>query len=80
MITIDMTKARNIKRDMIRAERAPMLEALDIAYMKALESGQDTASIALEKQRLRDATSHPAIASAQTPEELKALDPLAAPA
>lgn len=78
MISIDMTKAREIKRDMIRAERAPLLAALDIEFMRAVEAG-DTAKqqeIAAEKQRLRDATKAPAIDSAQTPDELKDLNPL----
>jgi len=36
MITVDMTKAREIKRDMIRAERKPLLEKLDVEYMMPL--------------------------------------------
>ncbi|HEX4917147.1 MAG TPA: hypothetical protein VFV43_04550 [Limnobacter sp.] len=73
-----MEKARDIKRDMIRAERAPLFAALDIQFMRAVESG-DTAKqqeIAAEKQRLRDATAHPSIEAAQTVEELKNLDVL----
>lgn len=78
MISIDMTKAREIKRDMIRAERAPLLAALDIELMRAVEAG-DTAKqqeIAAEKQRLRDANQNPGIDAAQTPDELKDLNPL----
>jgi len=80
MISVNMDKAREIKKDMIRAERAPMLEALDVAYMRAVESGDTTqqAQIAAEKQALRDATDDPAIAAASTPEELAAVDPLGA--
>lgn len=80
MITVNMDKAREIKKDMIRAERAPMLEALDVAFMRAVESGDTTqqAQIAAEKQALRDATDDPAIAAASTPEELAAVDPLGA--
>lgn len=75
MISIDMTKAREIKRDLIRAERAPMLAALDVEFMRAVETGDTAAqqAIAAEKQRLRDATKAPAIDSAQTPDELKDL-------
>lgn len=75
MITIDMTRARNIKRDQIRAARAPMLAALDVEWMRASERG-DTAAmtdIAARKQVLRDATADPRIEAAQTPDELKAL-------
>ena len=78
MITVNMDKAREIKKDMIRAERAPMLEALDVAFMRVVEAGDTTqqAQIAAEKQTLRDATDDPAIAAASTPEELAAVDPL----
>jgi hypothetical protein len=80
MISVNMDKAREIKKDMIRAERAPMLEALDVAYLRAVEAGDTTqqAQIATEKQTLRDATDDPAIAAASTPEELAAVDPLGA--
>ena len=77
MITINMAKARDIKRDMIRAERNPKLAALDVDYMKASEA-QDTAAmaaIAQVKQQLRDCTQDPAIEAAQTPDELKAVRP-----
>lgn len=78
MISIDMTKARQIKRDMIRSERAPMLATLDVQFMRAVETGDTAAqqAIAAEKQRLRDATKHPGIDAAQTPDELKDLNPL----
>jgi len=56
MITVNFTKAQEITKERLRAERAPLLEAQDIAYMKALEAGQDTAAIIAEKQRLRDVT------------------------
>jgi hypothetical protein len=80
VISIDMTKAREIKRDMVRAERAPMLAALDIEFMRAVEQGDTArqAEIAAEKQRLRDATQDPGIDAAQTPDELKDLNPLSA--
>ena len=77
MIKVNMDKAREIKKDMIRAERAPKLAALDVAYMKALEQGHVTTTIAAEKQALRDATDDPAITAAATPEELKAVVPVA---
>jgi hypothetical protein len=72
-VEIDMTKARDIHRDNLRAERAPKLAALDVAYMKALEQGGDTAAIAAEKQALRDVTADARIANAATPDALKAL-------
>lgn len=79
MIKVDMTKAREIKRDMIRKERAPLLAELDVAFMRAVEAGDTArqAEIAAKKQALRDATKDPVIDSAQTPEELKAARPAA---
>jgi hypothetical protein len=76
-ITINMTKAVEIKKDMIRAERAPILAALDIEMMRAIESGNTAkqAEIAAKKQALRDATKDPVILQAVTPEELKAAVP-----
>ncbi len=56
MITINLEKAKSIKKDMLRADRKPLLDKLDIDYMKAIEQGQDTAEIVAEKQRLRDIT------------------------
>lgn len=79
MITVDMTKAREIKKDMIRAERAPKLAELDTEFMRAVESGDTAAqaAVAAKKQALRDATSDPKIAAAKTPDELKAVTPAA---
>jgi len=79
MITVDMTKAREIKRDMVRAERKPLLERLDVEFMRAQEAGDTTLQqeIAAKKQALRDATVDPVIDAATTPEELKAATPAA---
>jgi len=70
MITINFTKAQEITKDRLRIERKPLLEAQDIAYMKAQEAGEDTSAIVTEKQRLRDITS--TVDSMTTLEELKA--------
>ena len=56
MITINFDKAKAITKDRLRAERTPLLQAQDIAFQRALESGADTTSIVAEKQRLRDIT------------------------
>jgi len=79
MITVNMDKARDIKKDMIRADRTPKLEALDVEFMRAVEAGDTAAqaTIATKKQALRDATDDPAIAAAATPDELKAVVPTA---
>jgi hypothetical protein len=76
-ITVDMPKAREIHRQHLRVQRAPLLDALDVEYIRADEAG-DTASkkrIAKRKQELRDVTDDPAIAKAKTPDELKAVMP-----
>jgi hypothetical protein len=56
MITVNLDKAKGITKDRLRAERTPLLQAQDVAFQRALESGADTASIVAEKQRLRDIT------------------------
>lgn len=56
MIIINRTKAEEATRDRLRAEREPRLAALDVAFMRAIENGQDTSAISAEKQALRDVT------------------------
>lgn len=71
MIKINITKAQEITKDRLRAERAPLLQALDVQFVRALETGEDIAGIAAEKQRLRDITK--LVDGVTTPEELKAI-------
>ena len=68
-INIDFGKAVAITQDRLRAERTPLLTALDVQYQRALESGSDTKAIVAEKQRLRDITK----ITATTLDELKEL-------
>jgi hypothetical protein len=56
MITINLDKAKAITKDRLRMERAPLLVAQDVLYMRATEANQDTTAIVAEKQRLRDIT------------------------
>lgn len=71
MITVNINKAKEVRKNQLRAERvAPML-ALDVQFQRALETGADTSSIVAEKQRLRDITEQ--CDSATTVEELKAV-------
>jgi hypothetical protein len=72
-VDVNMPKARDIQREKLRAARAPLLAALDVEFMRALEAGKPTAAIVAEKNRLRDITSDPRIEAAQTPEQLKAI-------
>lgn len=70
MITVNIDKAKDITKDRLRKERKPLLEQTDIDFMRALEVGQDTSAIVVEKQRLRDITNQ--VDSMTTVEELKA--------
>jgi hypothetical protein len=56
MIIINLTKAKVITKERLRAERTPLLQAQDVAFQRALELGADTTAIVAEKQRLRDIT------------------------
>ena len=53
---VSLTKAKVITKDRLRVERKPLLEAQDIAFMKAQEAGADTSAIVTEKNRLRNIT------------------------
>jgi len=55
-ITIPLSAAKAVTKDRLRVERKPLLEAQDVAFMKAQEAGSDTSAIVTEKQRLRDIT------------------------
>ena len=69
-INVDITKAKVITKDRLRADRKPLLEAQDILFMKAQEASADTSAIVTEKQRLRDITNQ--VDSMTTTDELKA--------
>lgn len=71
MITINLNKAKEITKDRLRKERTPLLQAQDVAFQRALESGEDTSAIVAEKQRLRDITQ--LADQASTLDELKGL-------
>jgi hypothetical protein len=71
MITINLNKAKEITKDRLRVERAPLLQAQDVAFQRALEEGADTTAVVAEKQRLRDITQ--LADQATTVEELKAI-------
>jgi hypothetical protein len=57
-ISINIDKAKAIQLDGVRAERAPLLAALDVAFMRAFEKADtaECARIAAEKQALREVT------------------------
>lgn len=56
VVSVNLKKAAEITKTRLRVERASLLADLDVAYMKALETGTDTSVIVAEKQRLRNIT------------------------
>ena len=71
MITVNISKAKDITKGRLRIDRKPLLEAQDILFMKAQESGADTTAIVTEKNRLRDITKD--ADTCTTTDQLKAL-------
>ena len=75
VISEDLDTAKTIFKDKIREVRAPLLEAEDVVYMKALEADDATAkenASVTKKTNLRDAPAAQAITDATTIAELKA--------
>ena len=72
MITIDLTRAKEIKKESLRQQRKPLLEAQDVAFQRALESNSNTTAIVAEKQRLRDITM--LVDTAMSVDDLKAIN------
>ena len=52
----DVVKAREIKKDMLRRDRTPIMAGLDVEFTRAMETGADTTNIVARKQVLRDIT------------------------
>lgn len=71
VVSVNIEKAKLQTKDRLRAERAPLLAAQDVAFQRALEEGKDTAAIVVEKQRLRDITN--LVDGCKTTEELRGL-------
>lgn len=71
VVTVNLEKAKEITKNRLRVERAPLLAAQDVAFQIALEEGKDTADIVAEKLRLRNITNLADICA--TTEELRAL-------
>ena len=68
-VAVDMVKAREIHRDVLRRSRKPLLEAADVDYIKADEAADEPrkAEVRAYKQALRDVPQDPRIDAAQTP-------------
>ena len=50
-IAINLTKAKEIAKDNLRAERAPVLASLDVQFMRAVESGNTELQTSIATQR-----------------------------
>ena len=74
VISEDMAAAKEIFKDKIREVRAPLLEAEDVVYMKALEADDADAKAAsvTKKTNLRNAPAASAITNASDIAALKA--------
>ena len=72
-ITEDLTTAKTIFKAKIREARAPLLDAEDVIYMKALEDADTDAQAASVKKKkaLRDAPAASAITNASSISALK---------
>jgi len=71
MITIDITKAKEVWKDKIRFNRAKALKKLDLDFMKAQEAETSTTAIVTDKNTLRDLPSQ--VDTATTTDEIKAV-------
>ena len=71
MITVNLTKAKEVSKETLRVKRRHLLEEQDVLYMRAQEAGDDTTAIVAEKQRLRDITKD--ADACTTTDQLKAL-------
>lgn len=78
MININLNIAKNIWRNKIRSDRIPLLEYLDVQFLRAIENNDINKQnkIKYKKQLLRDAPSDPRINNANSPEELATIDPV----
>lgn len=55
-VSVNLTKAKALTKDRLRAQRAPLLAAQDILFQRAQEANADTTAIVAEKNRLRNIT------------------------
>ena len=69
VVTVSLTKATEITKKRLRAEREPLLAAQDVLFQRAQEANADTTAIVAEKNRLRNITNF----SATTLDELRSL-------
>ena len=55
-VEVNKTKAVEITKKRLRAEREPLIAAQDVLFQRAMETNADTTTIVAEKNRLRNIT------------------------
>lgn len=55
-VKVNLAKAKEVTKENLRIDRAPLFQTLDVEFQRAVEKGADTTSIVKEKDRLRDIT------------------------
>jgi len=70
-IFVNINKAKEVWKNKIRDARKPILEKLDIDFIKAQETKTSTTSIVADKNTLRDLPSQ--VDTATTTDEIKAV-------
>ena len=70
-LILNIQKARNIWKDVIRVYRTDAFAKLDADFMKAQETNSDTTQIVADKQTLRDLPAQ--VDTATTTTEIKAV-------
>lgn len=77
IIKVDIEKAKDIYKDILRSARKPMLEDLDLQFMRAVESGNTAlqSEIAAKKQELRDITGDLKIVNVKNVEDFRKIFP-----
>ena len=74
-VDCDIDKARDVRREHLRLERAPLLAILDVLYQRADEQNDlvAKAEIVRQKEELRNITEHPDLIVAKTVDDLRAV-------
>ena len=70
LIVEDLDAAKSLFKEKIRSTRMPLLEALDVEYIRALEQGASGDAIVAKKQALRDS---PAASNIDSASDISAL-------
>jgi len=76
-VIVDMNRARELWREVMRRARADRFAELDVQYMRAIETEDSAAASAIvkKKEELRGVTLLPDIDAATTPAELRSCWP-----